>query len=104
MSSASEHAREPEFGQGPPPAGGWKKHMTEDPTEYSPAYQDEYRRLWHRDAARAKELREALADIAAWVRDGGHPDAPDDGERLAIAVYERAIAALAVPSSEGETP
>ena len=61
--------------------------------------------VWNEDLRRdilaaLSGLREALADIAEWVRDGGHPDAPDDGERLAIAVYERAIAALAVPSFE----
>lgn len=43
------------FGQGLPPAGGWKRHMVED-DEYSPAYQDEYRRLWHGAAAERDRL------------------------------------------------
>lgn len=51
-----------EFGPGLPPAGGWKRHMVEDP-EYSPEFQDEYRRLWHRDAARVAVLEEALREI-----------------------------------------
>ena len=50
------------YGQGPPPAGGWKAKML-DP-DYSPAYQDEYQRLWHEAAAGRDRLREALEKIA----------------------------------------
>ena len=38
--------------------------MVEDPTEYSPEFQDEYRRLWHEAAAERDRLREALTKIA----------------------------------------
>lgn len=48
------------YGPGLPPAGGWKRYMTEDPTEYSPEFQDEYRRLWHEAAAERDALREAF--------------------------------------------
>jgi hypothetical protein len=59
-------AREPAaaFGPGLPPAGGWKLAMHEDPTEYSPEFQDEYRRLWHEAAVERDRLREALVKIA----------------------------------------
>jgi hypothetical protein len=50
------------YGQGLPPAGGWKLHMTDD--EYSPEHQDEYRRLWHEAAARRDLFADALKRIA----------------------------------------
>lgn len=54
------------FGQGLPPAGGWKARMSDggsDP-DYSPEYQDEYQRLWHESAARVAALEAALDDAA----------------------------------------
>lgn len=36
------------------------------PDDYQPAYQDEYQRLWHRDAARLRDLfRDSAADLAS---------------------------------------
>lgn len=49
-----------EYGQGLPPAGGWKLAMRENPTEYSPEFQDEYRRLWIEAAKERDRLREIL--------------------------------------------
>lgn len=60
QSRAAENTKGIAFGQGLPPAGGWKRHMVEDPTEYSPEFQDEYRRLWHEAAS---ERDEALARV-----------------------------------------
>lgn len=39
------------------------RYMTEEPTEYSPEYQDEYRRLWHEAAADRDRYRGALEII-----------------------------------------
>ena len=49
------------YGQGPPPAGGWKAKML-DP-DYSPAYQDEYQRLWHEAAAERDRLTGQIGTV-----------------------------------------
>jgi hypothetical protein len=57
----SEQGNTPEFGQGLPPSGGWKRYMTDDP-DYSPEYQDEYQRLWHEAAAERDRLAARVAE------------------------------------------
>ena len=44
----------------------WPKHFADG---YSPDYQDEYQRLWHRDAARAKIAETAWGDLDDAIRD-----------------------------------
>ncbi len=95
------------YGQGLPPAGGWKLAMAEDPTEYSPEFQDEYRRLWHAAEASVVSLTEALrhyddedhwtdvtpgpenntAGYLAFEYDGGH-ELPWSVARAALASSE----------------
>jgi hypothetical protein len=41
--------------------------MVEDPTEYSPEFQDEYRRLWHEAAGERNRLRVLLEDALAEI-------------------------------------
>lgn len=81
------------YGQGPPPEGGWKKRMVEDPTEYSPEFQDEYRRLWH-------ESEEARSDMAAFI---GHKGLGDEFLDWAIARRAEIDRLLAVPAAGDPT-
>jgi DNA repair exonuclease SbcCD ATPase subunit len=57
LQDANDAVAEQRYGQGEPPAGGWKLTMAEDPTEYAPEFQDEYRRLWHEARAEVVRLR-----------------------------------------------
>ena len=85
----------PTFGQVPPETG-WKRRMRFDPTEYSPEFQDESRRLWH-EAARQRDealaevarLRGVIEDYILWEpRKAGHAEA-----------HRRLVAALASPEA-----
>ncbi len=81
----------PTFHEGPPPRG-WKRYMVAD-DEYSPEYQDEYRRLWHRDQARAVRAEEALRQIAGL-----------DGGPAAVYTKAGAIAREALAAAGADTP
>jgi len=61
-----------------------------DPDEYSPAFQDEYRRLWHEARADLQRLEEALEQIVAHD-DAGHLPTPTVGliARAALAAVRK---------------
>lgn len=65
--------------------------------DYSPAYQDEYQRLWHRDAAYARIYRQAFAAIEA-VR------IPSDGQKDATERAYFDVKAIALAALKPETP
>jgi hypothetical protein len=73
------------FGRGLPSARGWKRHMAGD-DEYGPAYQDEYRRLWHREAERVRRVRAVLRDPVRTysLNDGDEPVTPMMTETAAL--------------------
>ena len=81
------------------------EHSTGDP-DYTPAYQDEYQRLWHEAAARAQRLESALEDtnellvrVAKWIQEPDIP--PTEMSRYVASRWASARAALADTPKEG---
>ena len=81
------------------------EHSTGDP-DYTPAYQDEYQRLWHEAAARAQRLESALEDtnellvrVAKWIQEPDIP--PTEMSRYVASRWASARAAMADTPKEG---